>query len=63
MDDANLIVAAPRMLEALQLILLDLDSGFIAQESVRAERARMAHENRIRTIIAEAEGSLRVVEA
>ena len=44
----------PELVEALQMILLDLDSGFIAQESVRAERARKAHEDRIRTVLAEA---------
>ena len=54
--NARLLTASPEMLEALQLILLDLDSGFIAQESVRAERARRVHENRIRTIIARAQG-------
>ena len=42
----------PELVEALQMILLDLDSGFIAQESVSAERARKAHEDRIRTVLA-----------
>jgi len=47
--------ATAELLEALREILHDLDSGYIAQPSHRAEVCRRRHEARIRAAIADAE--------
>ena len=44
----------PELVEALREILHDLDSGYIAQPSHRAEVCRRRHEARIRAAIAKA---------